>query len=398
MRNTLVSRSVIKNPAAYVYPHIECNGVDLTSRANHIVLSSDIDTHGWTAEVQFINHPDLEDLTPWSGSSYSDVLKPDKVIKVWLRATLTKGEYSGDRDLVFEGRLGDDIVCGRNVNRDDVVAVRCRSKLKKLLQDIYVLDDFVYPVGARGANPWEVGDENYYESATAVAQQILNEHVPSPPTLRVLHDPNYSVYPYTIGEENIWEILQNLFLATGYVLEERYWSATDAFELVLFDPLQVGGADSLDANNYSVVSRSFSDSDRRTKVRVYYRSRTPEADKAAGAQEPPYAPEGVLYVEKSIAAPVPRAMKVVEDETSLIDTYAEADAFATMILNELKYYTAQVSIECPGALYYLEPYDTLTLSGPVSGTVTVTGITITITRQRGSIKNTTQINGVMEIE
>lgn len=398
MRDTLIPKAVIKNPEAYVYPRIECDGVDLTNRANHIALSADIDTHGWTAEVQFVNHPGLEDLAPWSGGAYSEVLKPDKVIKVWLRATLTKGEYGGDRDLVFEGRLGDEIACRRNISKDDVVALRCRSKWKKLLQDIYVLDDFVYPLAARGANPWEVGDENAYESAAVVAQQILNEQVPSPPTLRVLHDPNYSIYPYTIGEENLWNILQNLFLATGYVLEERYWASTSSFELVLFDPLAVGGTDSLGAGNYSVVSRSFSDSDRRTKVRVYYRSRTPEADKAAGAQEPPYAPEGVLYVEKSISAPVPRAMKVVEDETSLIDTYAEAEAFAAMILNELKYYTAQVSIECPGALYYLEPYDKLTLSGPVSGTVTVTGITITITRQRGSIRNSTQINGVMEIE
>lgn len=398
MRNTIISRSVIKNPSAYVYPKVVVNGVDLTDRVNHIALDTDIDTHGWTAEVQFVNHRNLPDLTPWSGGTYTDVLKPDNIIKIWLGASLTKGDYAAAQDLVFEGRLGDEIVCGRNVRKDDLVAIRCRGKWKKLLQDIYVLDDYVYPVGARGTNPWEVGDEDYFESAILVAQDILDEHVPSPPTLQVLHDPAYSIYPYTVAEEDVWTILQNLFLATGYVLAERYWDTTSQFELVLFDPLIVGGSDTLTADNYSLISRSFSDADRRTKVRVYYRSRDPERDKGLGAQEPPYAPEGVLYVEQSVAAPIPRAMKVVEDETSLIDTYEEASDFALNILNELKYYVAQVSIECPGALYYLEPYDVLTLSGPVSGNVTVTGISIVVTRQRGSIGQTTTIRGVMEVE
>lgn len=398
MRTTNVSRSTIKNPAAYVYPRVEVNNVDLTSRVNHIQLECSSESGGWTAEVQFVNHPDLEDLTPW-GSGMGGVLKPLNPIKIWLRATPTKGQYSGSEDLVFEGTLGDEIVVSKNVSGDDTVVIRCRSKWKRKLQDIYVLDDRVYPVGARGTNPWEVGNENYTEYATAVAQQIIDEHVPSPrPTLRVLHDPEYVIYPYTVAEEDVWTLLQNLLLATGYVLAERFWPATSSFELVLFDPLIVGGMDTLEEGNYRLVSQNFSDADRRTLVRVYYRSRDPEGDKAQGAIEPPYAPEGILYVQKSVSAPYPRAMKVVEDETSLIDTYGEASAFAQMILDELQHHVAKVSLDVPGAFYYLEPYDKLGVSGPVEGELTVTDLTIVVGRQRGSIVQYTQVQGIMEMD
>lgn len=387
MRNPSFSKDMIKSPETFFYPTISINGVDVTDRVSSVQLQADMDTLGWAAALEITNHPSLPDFTPFSGGPYSDLLKPGKLVKIWVRATNQKGDYGGTKDLVFEGITGDEIMVHKDVRKSDTITLRVRSKNKKRLQDLFILDQYVYPVGARGGEPWEIGDENAFESAVDVAQDILDEHVPSPPTLRVIDDPLFSVYPYVVGESDVWTVLQNLFNTTGFVLTDAYYGATDSFELVLFDPLARTPGDTIAAQHYRLADQSFADTEIRNVVRIHYRSRTPDSDMAAGAKALPYAPEGILYVESqddnSIALYGRRAMSIVEDETSLIDTYAEAKELADMILNDLKKLGSQISLELPTCLYYVEPYDVLTISGPVSGEATVMSIEWQISRAGG---------------
>lgn len=357
-----------KSPRAFCYANVVISGVgDVTDRAFRVSLSTDIDSKGWTCEIHLHNHPDQSpDLSQ---------IAPGATVQVYILAKDTKGNTGGG-DLVFVGKTGDSIESQRSVEQDDVVIIRCRGEKQKILQDFFILDERVYPIAARDPNkPWVVQNENAFASAVQVANEILTENG-IPVTLVVQHDPNYMVYPYKVAEISAWDALQNLFLATGYDLREKFYNGS--FELVLSDPLAVGGSDTCDV--YRATTLDKTDANVRNRVRVYWRSRDPDADKAAGALVPPGAPEGIFYVEVNDTASQQlygvRSMKIAEEETSLIDTYQEALDFATKVLNDLKDIAPTDQVEIPGAWYHLEPYDTLTLTQRQGGTLTITGIQI----------------------
>ncbi len=393
MRSTNTPRADILNRFNRVFTRIVINNQDLTGRAKRVELSTDVDSKGWVCSLDFTNHPSQDDLRPGSGSIYNDTLKPNKPVKVYMLvgSDTSYPDPSDSRwDLVFDGLTGDEVICERRADMGDTVSIRCRGRIQKRLQDRFIMDELVYPIAARGAEVWRVGNKDAYESATVVAQQILDEEFGQGAiTLRVVHDPNYTVYPYKVSEISVWDALQKLFFATGYDLREKYYEATGAFELVLSDPLVVGGTETL--SDYKQTTLNYSDANVRNIIRVIYRSRDPDADIALGAVPVPGAPRGVLFVERSDASSIneygPRRMKIVEDETSLIDTYQEAYDLAGYILNDLKDIAPTDQVVAPGALYFIEPYDVITLAASQGGDIAVTGISISV--EAGGVARTT---------
>lgn len=379
MRTTSIPSSILKNPSSFVYAKVTIDGVDLTSRViGPIELSTDINSKGWECVITFNNAPSLPDLRPDSGSIYTNTLKPRKEVKVELRGTLTKGDRAGTYDLVFDGLTGDEVISSRSYDKDDTVTIRCRGRRQKLLSDTFILDERIYPQGARGSQVWLVGNPNVSAVAKTVAQQILDEYIGG--VTLYGSGPTYNIYPYRVREISVWDAIQNVFLPTGYEVREQFYSGTSRFEIVVSDPLAGGGSDTL--TNYRATSLNYTDANIRNKVRIYWYTRDKAADIAAGAQVPPEGYDGVLYLERSdsasIAAYGTRAMLVREDKTSAIDTYAEAYALAGYILSDLKDPLPEDKIEHKGALYYIEPYDAITLSGRQPGTIMVTAIKIAV--------------------
>jgi hypothetical protein len=367
----------------WYYPNITIGGIDVTDRAFRVSLSSDVDMHGWQCEIEMHNHPD-------QSPDLSQVIEPGQVVQVRIVETTTHHNPGGGT-LVFEGLTGDSIASNRVVDQNDVVIVRCRGKSQKILQDFFILDERVYPIAARDPDkPWVVKNENAFASAVQVANEILSENF-IPVTLTVLHDPNFMVYPYKVAEISAWDALQNLFAPTGFVIVDMMTSSGS--QLTLLDPLAAGSTYTLD--EYSATSLDKSDANVRNRVRVYWRSRDPDADKAAGALVPPGAPEGIFYVEVNDAASQAkygvRPMKIAEEQSSLIDTYAEALAFANSVLNDLAEIAPSDQVEAPGALYQIKPYDKVTLTKTQGGTVQVTGVQYELSP--GGIARTT-ISGV----
>lgn len=389
LRATNTATTTLKNTSSFVYAFVTIGGVDLTDRVLDIQVSTDIDSKGYECSITFKNDPSLPDLRPDSGSTLTNTLKPRKTVKIEALGTLTKGVRTGTRDLIFDGLTGDAVISSRDASKNDTVTVHCRGRRQKLLADTFITDERIYPVAARGTQVWLVGNPNASALAATVAQQILTDYAPGVTIFGT--GPSFSIFPYRVMEISVWEAVQNVFIPTGFEVRERFQAG--AFELVISDPLSVGGADTI--TTYQATSLDYTDANVRNKVRVYWRTRNRAADIAAGALVPPEGYEGILFLERSDATSITahgeRSMKIMEGETSHIDTYAEAFAFAGFILNDLKDVLPTDNVTHKGALYHLEPYDSLTLSGRQSGTLMITAIRFSI--QPGGYAETT-IEGV----
>jgi len=205
-------------------------------------------------------------------------------------------------------------------------------------------------------------------AAVAVMQGILNQHYgDSVITLHVRDNPQFMVYPVRVGEQSVWDALQNILKPTGY--QVRYWFlkagqsdiydcegnpitiTEDGFYLTVVDPgrdpvIVVDGLDE-DIDTITEESLDISDDTVRNAFRVRYYDRFTKE-----------------YMEvtrdnaTSIATYGRREMVVGQDDVPYIDTFNEAWDLMAVLDNDLSEAPATDRFTCQ-MMYHLEPFDYL---------------------------------------
>jgi hypothetical protein len=334
--------------------------VDLTDRVQSISISMSNDEPVNTCDVEFDDswtaYGAAASLSPLVVTSvYNDpapLLWPNNELYVYV-GFADVGEDVTDYKLLFHGILGDGI-SPQGTKGSRSISVSCRDQAKRL-QDTMIVGEYLY------------GSEDG-TAAVAVMQGILDQHYgDSAITLHVRDNPQFMVYPVRIGEQSVWDALQDILKPTGY--QVRYWFigagqsgiydcegnqitiTEDGFYLTVVDPGRdpVIVADELDEDVDTITEESLdiSDDTVRNAFRVRYYDRfTKEYMEVARENA------------TSIATYGRREMVVGQDDVPYIDTFNEAWDLMAVLDNDLSEAPATDRLICQ-MMYHLEPFDYL---------------------------------------
>jgi len=328
--------TLAKQHGTYPHARIVIGGTDYTNRCRSLEISESHDERGREASITLTHALGQPKIT-------IDAMQP---VEIYVGVTSAPNQ-TPSWNLVFEGYTGDEISTDYQASREGELRLNCRDKRKKLM-DYFITDElkYHYPDGI---------------SLVDLLQTILNDTIGGI-TLYVIHDPLFLVHTYIIKEVSLWEALQNAVEPTGYDLRYRFYGGS--FQLCLADPWKVGGSDSI--SHFRTLAISKTDATVRNKVKIVYQDRsTHEIREVIAEDAASQAKYGV------------RAMKIQEGASSLIDTETEATEFADRILQDLKGITPNAAAEVRNLVWYLEPFDSVTLDSgnPQVPTLIIKGIT-----------------------
>lgn len=334
--------------------------VDLTDRVQSISISMSNDEPVNVCDIEFDDswtaYGATSSLSPLVVTSvYNDpapLLWPNNELFVYV-GFAPVGDEVADYKLLFHGILGD-VISPKGTKGTRSISVSCRDQAKRL-QDTMIVGEYLY------------GSEDG-TAAVAVMQGILNQHYgDSVITLHVKDNPQFMLYPVRVGEQSVWDALQDILKPTGY--QVRYWFlkagqpdiydcegnaiaiAEDGFYLTVVDPGRqpVSTVDALDEDVDTITEESLdiSDDTVRNAFRVRYYDRfTKEYMEVARENA------------TSIATYGRREMVVGQDDVPYIDTFNEAWDLMEVLDNDLSEAPATDRLNCQ-MMYHLEPFDYL---------------------------------------
>lgn len=260
------------------------------------------------------------------GGVYAPLLWPNREVILDV-AAVPLGQTPGAADWVrlFHGYMGDSIQASSDRGR---ISIQCRDQAKRL-QDTYI--ETVRQYGSDSGTPAEM-----------VIQQILDDNLGAGVVqLYCSVSPGFMVRPYQVEYQSVWDAIQAVAQQIGWFLGYRWWPDVNDFRLTLMAPPREKDSTQYDflldwTDDIYVQELDITDRDVRNAVKVTYR------DKATGQR-------ASVTVEDaaSIAEYGRRAMQVEEADTSLIDTAAEATAFAQAALHDLKDLTGTTRLTLP---------------------------------------------------
>ena len=372
--------------------------VDLTDRIISISVDFSADEPVAVCDVTFddswVEYGATKSLNPLiAASAYnspSPLLWPENELYVYV-GLADYGQDVTDYKLLFHGVLGDDITpSGTKSNRK--ISIRCRDPAKRL-QDRWIVGELLY------------GSEEG-TSVVAVIQAILNDAFgeDNAPQLLVKDNPNFMIYPVRIGKCSVWDAINNLLKPTGYQVRYWYWPAgstayncegqavnitTEDFYLTVIDPKRDKSSadDSLSADTDTITEESLgiADDTVRNDFWIKYYDRDTKQYMEAHFED-----------MDSIATYGRRTMVVGQDDVPYIDTYAEAEALAAVLKNDLSEVPATDKISCQ-LMYHIEPFDLLDVTNArlATGTSKMGVVSITHRMEPGQAF-TSEITGVRD--
>lgn len=257
---------------------------------------------------------------PTVGGAYVPLLDAHRRIRMY---TATVGEEetpaSGDYMLRFEGRI--DVVG----TQGEHITLKARDAGGELL-DMFIETDNVY--GSGGGSPVQTE-----------MQDILNDHVASPPTLYVPTSPSWNILSYQQQKEPVLEALRKLAQQFGGDVRYRWDTGTSAFRLTLVMPDRAISTTQITFNKDQWSDARQLEIDKtnvRNRVRVVF------TDVATGARTSYLASDATSTTRYG-----KRFMEIAEEATSQIDSAAEAQTLADNVLLDLKDPSVTWEVEVP---------------------------------------------------
>jgi parallel beta-helix repeat protein len=258
------------------------------------------------------------------GGGYSPLLWPMREVMLDVATTAPGSTPStGDWVRLFHGYLGDSI----QVDGDSVTC-ECRD-LARRLQNTYIETVRTY------------GSESGVAAETVI-QSILNDNVGSGVVaLYTPMSPGFMLHPYRVEYQSVWDAIQQIAAQIGWWLGYRWDVGSAEFRLTLLAPPRGKDAGSADwtltaEDDIYTQPLDISDADIRNVVAVTYTDRTLGKRQAVTVSDP-----------TSIAEYGRRAMGIEEQDASLIDTSAEAQALAQAAVDDLRDMTGTTRITMP---------------------------------------------------
>lgn len=241
---------------------------------------------------------------------------------------------------LFHGYLGDSIPVEK-------FAVSCEARdPAKLLQDTYIEQKRSY--GSADGVPAEM-----------VIQSILDDNLGlGVAALYCPRSPGFMIQPYELGYKSVWDAIQEIAQQIGWWLGYRWDHTAGAMQLTLVEPPRNKSAATADwtldwEDDIYTHGLDVSDENIRNVVTVTYR------DGETGKRTAVTVTDAI-----SIAEYGRRAMGIEEDDTSLIDTQDEAQAFAEAALADLSEMTGTSQVEMP-LMPELDVFDGLVVTNPL---------------------------------
>ena len=275
------------------------------------------------------------------GGKYAPLLWPMREVMLDV-ATTTPGTapQSGDWVRLFHGYLGDSI----QVDGDSITC-ECRD-LAKGLQNTYI--ETVQTYGSTSG-----------VAAEMVIQSILDDNLGSGVvTLYTPTSPGFILHPYRLEYQSVWDAIQQIAAQIGWWLGYRWDAATGKFRLTFMAPPRGKDASSADwmltaQDDIYTQPLDISDADIRNVVAVTYKDRTLGKRQTVTVSD-----------ATSIAKYGRRAMGIEEQDASLIDTQAEAQALAQAAVDDLRDMTGTTRIVMP-LMPQLELFHSVVVQNPL---------------------------------
>lgn len=242
---------------------------------------------------------------------------------------------------IFAGYLGDSIQ-----QNSDGSEIKLKARdFSKVLQNAYIMGSQEY-----GSEEGDLIED--------VIQEILDDNLDNPPTLKVIGTPGGAVKPYNVEYTTVFEATQQLAAKIGWFLGYKWDWSSQQWRYTLMEPPR--DKDFGTANYYITAlddvydaSLDINDVDVRNDITIEYR------DEETGKRE-----SVNVRDEDSINEFGLRQMLIGEADTSLINTEEEALAFATAALKDLKGLSATNKLIFP-ILPELDVFHGIILENPI---------------------------------
>jgi hypothetical protein len=166
-----------------------------------------------------------------------------------------------------------------------------------------------------------------------ILQQLITDHVSSPPTLYVPTSPSWSIRFFQQQRQSVWEAVRALVTQIGWDIRYQWDNGTSAFRLTLIQPDRTKSVDDHTFTAGAVMGVSQCEQkidDIRNAVRVVYSDST---DRDANGE--PKRKTLDVTDSTSISNYGRRFMEIAEGSTSNIDSSSEATTLANAALDDL---------------------------------------------------------------
>lgn len=250
----------------------------------------------------------------------------------------------------FVGYLGEDI----RVSNDKTTATILCSDIAGILQWTYIETPKTY--GSNEGVP-----------AETVIRQILDDNGLTDISFNVPVSPGFNVLPYELKYKSVWNAIQEIVSQFGWFFGTRYNPDTNDIELYLLEPPRDKDSSTADyhltaEDDIYLSTLNISWGNVRNVVKITYRDIEEGTQVTLDPDDPNYAP--YLKDQASIDEFGRRLIEIIEKDTSLIDTEAEALAFGQAILKDLKDITGVYKVTMP-LFIDLELFDGLNIDDPL---------------------------------
>ena len=251
----------------------------------------------------------------------------------------------------FSGYLGDDI----KVN-DTTVNLLCRDAAK-LMQRAYI--DVAKIYGSKTGVP-----------AEDVIREIMDDNGLLGLPFTVPVSPHFNILEYELKYKSVWDAVQEIVANFGWFFGTRYDESVNDLVLTLIAPPRdkTTGDYTLTAeDDIYVGTLGFSDKDIRNKITITYFDKDLGKSVTLNPDDVAYAP--YLKDQASIDTYGLFPMEIIEKDTSMIDTEAEALAFGYALLQDLKDLAGIYNLNLP-VFPDMEMFDGINIDYPlISSTV-----------------------------
>lgn len=241
---------------------------------------------------------------------------------------------------VFEGRVGPGVVsCYVDVDGDDVVEVS-PVDITNRYKEHFWYDSLIYKdADAVSIMSQMMTDQGFRGTNDSVVE---------------VDAPGFHVEEYVTGETSLWDAQKALIEPTGYIYRARWHAGSGCFRCCVYDPDRDNSTPDATFNgNFASRSIDVAEQDTRTKIIVRYRDRNYGTIKVAQDEDEtardkygiPNGAGGRLHKTMWYSA------EGFGERYSMIDTPAEAQTLASLILHDLKEPSPDTEI----ALNYIHP-------------------------------------------